>query len=169
MRVSCERPGRPGHALEGPGAWVDMKLTQGSCSFLRTTVEGEADTPGSGVLRLLPEPGRHGKPSEDLVAQLDSPATESGQGDNERGDSGRGDSRPPQAVRGSRLARRRRVLLGVGIAAALLAVGGLIGAPFGKSPQQLAADRAAPPPAGTTAQGGPQAPTSSGETRGPGY
>src|SRR2546429_4166348 len=38
-------------------------------------------------------------------------------------------------VRGSRLARRRRVLLGVGIAAALLAVGGLIGASFVKSPR----------------------------------
>jgi hypothetical protein len=34
----------------------------------------------------------------------------------------------------------------VGIAAALLAVGGLIGASFVKSPQQLAADTAAPPP-----------------------
>jgi hypothetical protein len=52
---------------------------------------------------------------------------------------------------GSRLARRRRVLLAVGMSAALLAVGGLIGASFVKSPQQLAADTAAPPPTVTTA------------------
>jgi hypothetical protein len=47
---------------------------------------------------------------------------------------------------GSRLARRRRWLLATGVGAALLAVGGLIGASFVKSPQQLAADTAAPPP-----------------------
>jgi HlyD family secretion protein len=70
------------------------------------------------------------------VAQPGSPATQSGR------DEGGG----RRAVRGSRLTRRRRVLLGVGIAAALLAVGGLIGASFVKSPQQLAADTAAPPP-----------------------
>ena len=54
------------------------------------------------------------------MTQLGSPATESGSGDSAR----------RQAARGSRLARRRRALLGVGIAAALLAVGGLIGASF---------------------------------------
>jgi hypothetical protein len=53
----------------------------------------------------------------------------------------------PEFNRASRLARRRRALLGVGIAAALLSVGGLIGAAFVKSPAQLAADTA--PPAGT--------------------
>jgi len=62
------------------------------------------------------------------VTQLGSPATDSGPDENSRG----------RAMRGSRLTRRRRVLLGVGIAAALLAVGGLIGASFVKSPQQLA-------------------------------
>jgi hypothetical protein len=74
------------------------------------------------------------------VTQLGTPARASGH------DGGRG-----QAVRGSRLIRRRRVLLGVGVGAALLAVGGLIGASFVKSPQQLAADTAAPPPTATTA------------------
>ncbi len=90
------------------------------------------------------------------MTQLGSPATESG-----RGDGGRG-----QAVRGSRLTRRRRVLLGVGIAAALLAVGGLIGASFVKSPQQLAADSAAPSPAVTTAAVVSQVLTSSVQMRG---
>src|SRR5258706_4404316 len=151
-----------------------MKLTQGSCSFLRTTVEGEAHTPGSGVFRLLPEPRAACEASEDLVAQLDSPATESGQGDNERGDnergdSGRGDSGPPRAARGSRLARRRRVLLGTGIAAALLAVGGLIGASFVKSPQQLAANTPAPPATVTTATVVSQVLTSSVQMRGTVY
>ena len=69
------------------------------------------------------------------MTQLGSTATDSGPGEN--------GSR--EAVRGSRLVRRRCVLLGVGIAAALLAVGGLTGASFVKSPQQLAADTAAPP------------------------
>jgi peptidoglycan hydrolase-like protein with peptidoglycan-binding domain len=69
-------------------------------------------------------------------------------------------------VGGSRLARRRRVLLGVGIAAALLAVGGLIGASFVKSPQQVAADSAAPPPTVTTATVVSQVLTSSVEMRG---
>jgi peptidoglycan hydrolase-like protein with peptidoglycan-binding domain len=73
------------------------------------------------------------------VTQLGPPATESGQGGGGRG-----------RTRGSRLTRRRRVLLGVGLAAALLAGGGLIGASFVKSPQQLAADTAAPPPTVTT-------------------
>src|SRR6202007_938574 len=71
-----------------------------------------------------------------------------------------------QAARGSRLARRRRVLIGVGIAAALLAVGGLIGASFVKSPQQLAADTAAPPATVTTAAVVSQVLTSSVEMRG---
>ena len=70
------------------------------------------------------------------------------------------------AVRGSRLARRRRALLAVGIAAALLAIGGLIGASFVKSPQQLAADTAAPPPTVTTATVVSQVLTSSVEMRG---
>ena len=70
------------------------------------------------------------------------------------------------ASRGSRLARRRRVLLGVGIAAALLAVGGLIGASFVKSPEQIAANTAAPPPTVTTAAVVSQILTSSVEMRG---
>ncbi len=90
------------------------------------------------------------------MTHLGSPATESG----------RGDSGHWQAARGSRLARRRRVLLGVGIAAALLAVGGLIGASFVKSPQQLAADSAAPPGTVTTATVVSQVLTSSVEMRG---
>jgi peptidoglycan hydrolase-like protein with peptidoglycan-binding domain len=59
-----------------------------------------------------------------------------------------------------------RVLLGVGLAAALLAVGGLIGASFVKSPQQLAADSAAPPPTTTTAKVVAQVLTSSVQMRG---
>ncbi len=58
------------------------------------------------------------------------------------------------------------MLLGVGIAAALLAVGGLIGASFVKSPQQVAADSAAPPPTVTTATVVSQVLTSSVEMRG---
>jgi hypothetical protein len=68
--------------------------------------------------------------------------------------------------RGSRLVRRRRVLLGVGLAAVLLAGGGLIGASFVKSPQQLAADTAAPPPTPTTATVVSQVLTSSVQMRG---
>jgi len=90
------------------------------------------------------------------VTQLGPPAT-----DSDRGDSG---GRP--AVRGSRLTRRRRVLLGVGIAAALLAIGGLIDASFVKSPQQLAADTAPPPPTVTTATVVSQVLTSSVQMRG---
>jgi hypothetical protein len=90
------------------------------------------------------------------VTQLGSPATQSGRGE--------GGGRP--APGGSRLARRRRVLLGVGIGAALLAVGGLIGASFVKSPQQLAADTAAPPPTVTTAAVVSQVLTSSVQMRG---
>jgi hypothetical protein len=103
-----------------------------------------------------PEPGTACEASEDLVTQLGSPATESGRGE--------GGGRP--SVRGSRLNRRRRVLLGVGIAAALLAVGGLIGASFVKSPQQLAADTAAPRPTVTTAPVVSQVLTSSVQMRG---
>jgi peptidoglycan hydrolase-like protein with peptidoglycan-binding domain len=58
------------------------------------------------------------------------------------------------------------VLLGVGIAAALLAIGGLIGASFVKSPQQLAADTAPPPPTATTAKVVSQVLTSSVQMRG---
>jgi hypothetical protein len=94
--------------------------------------------------------------SEDLVTQLGSPATQSGRGE----EGGR------TVVGGSRLARRRRVLLGVGIAAALLAVGGLVGASFVKSPQQLAADTAAPPPTVATAAVVSQVLTSSVQMRG---
>ncbi len=90
------------------------------------------------------------------MTQLGSPATESGR------DAGGG----RRAVRGSRLARRRRVLVGVGIGAGLLAVGGLIGASFVKSPQQLAADTAAPPPTVTTAAVVSQVLTSSVQMRG---
>jgi Putative peptidoglycan binding domain len=90
------------------------------------------------------------------VTQLDFPATESGQGE--------GGGR--RAARGSRLARRRRALLGVGTAAALLAVGGLIGASFVKSPQQLAADTGAPPPTVVTAPVVSQVLTSSVQMRG---
>ena len=70
------------------------------------------------------------------------------------------------AVRGSRLARRRRALLWVAGAAALLAIGGLIGSSFVKSPQQIAADTAAPPPTATTAKVVSQVLTSSVQMRG---
>jgi hypothetical protein len=89
------------------------------------------------------------------VTQLGSPATESGPGDQGR-----------QAARGSRLARRRRALLWVAGGAALLAIGGLIGASFVKSPQQIAADTAAPPPTATTAKVVSQILTSSVQMRG---
>src|SRR5271169_2146092 len=68
-------------------------------------------------------------------------ATQSGPDDNSR----------RQAMRGSRLARWRR---------------GLIGASFVKSPQQLAADTAAPPATVTTATVVSQVLTSSVEMRG---
>jgi peptidoglycan hydrolase-like protein with peptidoglycan-binding domain len=90
------------------------------------------------------------------VTQLGSPATESGR--DER--SGR------RAAAGSRLARRRRVLVGAGIGAALLAMGGLIGASFVKSPQKIAADAAAPPPTVITAPVVSQVLTSSVQMRG---
>jgi peptidoglycan hydrolase-like protein with peptidoglycan-binding domain len=89
------------------------------------------------------------------VTQLGSPATESSPRDGGR-----------QAVRGSRLARRRRVLFWVAGGAALLAIGGLIGSSFVKSPQQIAADTAAPPPTVTTAKVVSQVLTSSVQMRG---
>jgi peptidoglycan hydrolase-like protein with peptidoglycan-binding domain len=124
---------------------------------------------------LLPRPGKSAQSgTEDLVTQLGFPATESGRGEGgsprggggpgERGGAGGGGGRT--GVGGSRLARRRRVLLGVGVAAALLAVGGVIGASFVKSPQQLAADSAAPPPTVTTATVVSQVLTSSVQMRG---
>jgi hypothetical protein len=69
-------------------------------------------------------------------------------------------------VRGSRLARRRRVLFAVGGAAALLAIGGLIGSSFVKSPQQIAATTAAPRPTVTTAKVASRVLTSSVQMRG---
>ncbi len=89
------------------------------------------------------------------MTQLGSPASQSGRAD-----------RGGDALRGSRLSRRRRVLLGVGVAAALLAGGGLIGASFVRSPQQLAADTAAPPATVTTAAVVSQVLTSSVQMRG---
>jgi hypothetical protein len=89
------------------------------------------------------------------VTSLGSPATESSPGDHGR-----------QAVRGSRLARRRRVLFWVAGGAGLLAIGGLIGSSFVKSPQQIAADTAAPPPTATTAKVVSQVLTSSVQMRG---
>jgi peptidoglycan hydrolase-like protein with peptidoglycan-binding domain len=76
------------------------------------------------------------------------------------------DSGRPPAGRGSQLARRRRLLLYAGLGAALLAVGGLAGASFVKSPQQLAADTAAPPPTVTTAPVVSRVLTSSVQMRG---
>jgi hypothetical protein len=90
------------------------------------------------------------------VTQVGSPATESG----------RGEGGGRRTAGGSRLARRRRILVAVGVAAALLAVGGLIGASFVKSPQQLAADTAAPPATVTTAPVVSQVLTSSVQMRG---
>jgi hypothetical protein len=89
------------------------------------------------------------------VTQLGSPATQSGASDHGR-----------QAVRGSRLARRRRALFWVAGGAALLAIGGLIGSSFVKSPQQIAADTAAPPATATTAKVVSQILTSSVQMRG---
>jgi peptidoglycan hydrolase-like protein with peptidoglycan-binding domain len=119
-------------------------------------------TQGKGAFRLLPEPGpEDAEQSEDLVTDLGSPAMES----NPAG--GAGPAGPARLVAGgSRLVRRRRVLLGAGLAAALLAAGGLIGASFVKSPQQLAADTAAPPSTVTTAPVVSQVLTSSVQMRG---
>jgi uncharacterized protein YwbE len=93
---------------------------------------------------------------DDLLAQQPGPVPVSGPG----GPAG------PAAGHGSRLTRRRRVLLGVGVGAALLSVGGLIGAAFVKSPAQLAADTAAPPSTVTTAKVTSQDLTSSVAMRG---
>ena len=90
------------------------------------------------------------------MTQLGSPAKESGTSEDDRG----------RSARRSRLARRRNVLIGVGTGAGLLAVGGLIGASFVKSPAQLAADTAPPPPTVTTAQVVSQILTSSVQMRG---
>lgn len=89
------------------------------------------------------------------MTQLGSPATESTPSNNGQ-----------QPAGGSRLARRRRVLLAVGIGAALLGVGGVIGAAFVKSPQQLAADTAPPAPTVTTAKVVSQVLTSAVQMRG---
>jgi multidrug efflux pump subunit AcrA (membrane-fusion protein) len=70
------------------------------------------------------------------------------------------------APRRSRLARRRRVLFSAGLVAALLAVGGLIGASLVKSPAQLAADTAPPSPTITTSPVVSQVLTSSVQMRG---
>jgi peptidoglycan hydrolase-like protein with peptidoglycan-binding domain len=92
---------------------------------------------------------------EDLVTQLSS------QEGSLRSDSGQG-----RSGHGSRLARRRRVLAWAGIGAALLAVGGLIGASFVKSPAQLAADTAPPAQTVTTDPVVSQILTSSVQMRG---
>jgi hypothetical protein len=89
------------------------------------------------------------------VTELGSPVTES--------DSS---GRDQHAARGSRLVRRRRTLFWVAGGAALLAIGGLIGASFVKSPQQIAADTAAPSPTVTTAKVVSQVLTSSVQMRG---
>jgi peptidoglycan hydrolase-like protein with peptidoglycan-binding domain len=93
---------------------------------------------------------------EDPVTQLGSPAKESSTSEDDR----------RHSARRSRLARRRNVLIGVGTGAGLLAVGGLIGASFVKSPAQLAADTAPPAPTVTTAQVVSQILTSSVQMRG---
>jgi HlyD family secretion protein len=100
-----------------------------------------------------------------VVAEVGVPAAESGLGEDGRAEDGPGEG-GGRVVRGSRLVRRRRVLVGVGAGAGLLAVGGLIGASFVKSPQQLAADTAAPPPTLTTAGVVSQVLTSSVQMRG---
>ena len=89
------------------------------------------------------------------MTSLGSPEAESSPSDHGR-----------QAVRGSRLARRRRALFWVAGGAALLAIGGLVGSSLVKSPQQVAADTAAPPPTVTTAKVASQILTSSVQMRG---
>src|SRR5580704_11092992 len=101
---------------------------------------------------MAAEPGEPGPATVDEGEFMDElltaePATD---GPAERGRGGR-----------SRLARRRRILLGVGAAAALLSIGGLVGAAFVKSPAQLAADAAPPPDTVTTAKVTDQVLTSS--------
>jgi peptidoglycan hydrolase-like protein with peptidoglycan-binding domain len=95
---------------------------------------------------------------EDLVTQLGSPATESIPPDG-HDLSGRGGHR-------SRLSRRRNVLIGTGVGAGLLAIGGLAGASFVKSPAQLAADTAPPARTVVTAPVVSQVLTSSVQMRG---
>ena len=89
------------------------------------------------------------------MTSLGSPEAESSPSDHGR-----------QAVRGSRLARRRRALFWVAGGAALLAIGGLVGSSLVKSPQQVAADTAAPPPTVATAKVASQILTSSVQMRG---
>jgi hypothetical protein len=101
---------------------------------------------------------------DDQMNEGDLVISDSGPGPS--AESGRGEGSGGRVVRGSRLARRRRVLVGVGAGAGLLAVGGLIGASFVKSPQQLAADTAAPPATVTTAPVVSQVLTSSVQMRG---
>jgi Putative peptidoglycan binding domain len=90
------------------------------------------------------------------VTQLGSPAKESGPSERDHQSTGRR----------SRLSRRRNVLVGAGIGAGLLAVGGVIGASFVKSPAQLAADTAPPASTVTTAPVVSQILTSSVQMRG---
>jgi uncharacterized membrane protein YgcG len=111
--------------------------------------------PGPGSLAAGPQDPAAGEAQEDRVTRLGSPATESSPGDQGR-----------PAVRGSRLARRRRALFWVAGAAALLAIGGLIGSSLVKSPQQIAADTKAPPSTLTTAKVVSQVLTSSVQMRG---
>jgi peptidoglycan hydrolase-like protein with peptidoglycan-binding domain len=93
------------------------------------------------------------------VTQLSSPAQEGGTAEPPPGG-------PVPDGRRSRLRRRRNALIGVGAGAGLLAVGGLIGASFVKSPAQLAADTAPPAPTVTTATVVSQILTSSLQMRG---
>lgn len=90
------------------------------------------------------------------MTQLGSPAMESISPASEHG---RGSHR-------SRLSRRRNALIGTGVGAGLLAIGGLIGASFVKSPAQLAADTAPPAPTVVTAAVISQILTSSVQMRG---
>jgi peptidoglycan hydrolase-like protein with peptidoglycan-binding domain len=100
---------------------------------------------------------------EDHMTRLGSPAQESSASVPES--PGQVESPGAVAYRG-RLGRRRNVLIGVGAGAGLLAVGGLIGASFVKSPAQLAADTAAPAATVTTAPVVSQILTSSVQMRG---
>jgi peptidoglycan hydrolase-like protein with peptidoglycan-binding domain len=99
------------------------------------------------------------------VTQLGSPPAAGGSDADSSADPGPSTG-SPAAPRNSRLTRRRRILLQVGIAAALLAIGGVVGATFVKSPQQLAADTAPPSPTETTAPVVSQVLTASVQMRG---
>jgi hypothetical protein len=90
------------------------------------------------------------------VTQLGSPAQESSASEHDH----------IPSPRRSRLARRRNVLVGAGIGAGLLAVGGVIGASFVKSPAQLAADTSPPAATVTTSPVVSQILTSSVQMRG---